>query len=266
MYWTLKPRPEHDKHPESKQKQTWRQRWRDLSKKRRAAQQDPERIIATDKSSEFAVLADEGRDPSTQFPPDFLGQKKAPNAPAKNPHDGPVKFSAAKHHVEDRATTIVMTSNNLGDFTKCTIISRIIDEECMVQFSKTAVEIWNAFVHQPQTTRCLVFLLLLGLTCESLAKKYEDIHDVLNNELGLSVSSPQPTGCKIAYFDRQTRVLEDTLRWTDSEKVVIYLKQSLWALKALQFFHDTLTDSLNKISEARNEMLTQINMVSLVVF
>lgn len=42
-------------------------------------------------------------------------------------------------------------------------------------------------------------------------------------------------------------MLDDTLRWTDSEQVIVYLKQSLWALKALQFFHDTLIESLNKI-------------------
>ena len=56
-------------------------------------------------------------------------------------------------------------------------------------------------------------------------------------------------------------VLGDTFQWTDSDQVIVYLKQSLWALKALQFFHDNLQESLSKIGDARNEMITQINMV-----
>ena len=55
-------------------------------------------------------------------------------------------------------------------------------------------------------------------------------------------------------------VLGDTFQWTDSDQVIVYLKQSLWALKALQFFHDNLQESLSKIGDARNEMITQINM------
>ncbi len=55
--------------------------------------------------------------------------------------------------------------------------------------------------------------------------------------------------------------MDDTLRWTDSDQVITYLKQSLWALNALQFFHNKLTDSLSKIAEAKSEMMIQINMV-----
>jgi hypothetical protein len=61
---------------------------------------------------------------------------------------------------------------------------------------------------------------------------------------------------------RQMGVLGDTFQWTDSDQVIVYLKQSLWALKALQFFHDNLRDALGKIGDARDEMLTQIKIVS----
>jgi len=56
-------------------------------------------------------------------------------------------------------------------------------------------------------------------------------------------------------------VLSDGFQWTDSDQVIVYLKQSLWALKALQFFHDILQESMSKLSDAKSEMLTQINMV-----
>ncbi len=56
-------------------------------------------------------------------------------------------------------------------------------------------------------------------------------------------------------------LLGDSFQWTASEQVVVYLKQALWALKALQLLHYSIRDSLIKIDEAKNEMLTQINMV-----
>jgi len=124
---------------------------------------------------------DEGRADSSQFPPDGLGNKGAPSLQLK-------EFSVARHHIVEKATTIYMSTNALGDFAKCTIISRIISEDNMLQFSKTAADIWQAFIHQPQTARCLLFLLLVGYTCESLAQEYAEILEVLKDDLGLSVS------------------------------------------------------------------------------
>ncbi len=89
--------------------------------------------------------------------------------------------------LEKKATTIAITTSRLGDFAKCTVISGIIDVESMRQFSKTAVNIWKAFAYQPRTTRCLIFLLLLGLTCENITRKSDNVYNQLNQTLGLRV-------------------------------------------------------------------------------
>jgi len=77
------------------------------------------------------------------------------------------------------ATTILMTSNSLGDFIKCSVVSEILPESEMYSFADTASEIWTMFSNQPQTGRCLAFLHLVGLLCEVTSVKYEKILDVL---------------------------------------------------------------------------------------
>lgn len=189
LYWTLKPRPADDQYRDESNKRIFR------AFKRPSRNSDAEGFPTTAVCPDLDLdLDNEGRTHSTQFPPDYLGQKKAPRVhgattPAHH-HPEPQAFLRAQHHVEDRATTIVVSSNGLGDFAKCTVISRVISDEEMRSFGRSAEEIRRAFVQQPQTTRCLVFLLLLGLTCDNLAKKYDGILEVLNKELGLSVKSP----------------------------------------------------------------------------
>ena len=63
------------------------------------------------------------------------------------------------------------------------------------------------------------------------------------------------------YLVNQTSVLEDEFTWTKSEGVITRLKRILWALEALRIFRDTLTGCLEKIQEARSEMLAQIHQV-----
>jgi hypothetical protein len=43
--------------------------------------------------------------------------------------------------------------------------------------------------------------------------------------------------------------------------IIVFLKQSLNALTTLQSLQDLVKESLNKIGEARNEMLNQITLV-----
>jgi hypothetical protein len=177
IYWTLKIRPEDD-YPRNHHSGHSLMFWRKPASSSIGTQpRDAENGLS---SAEADDNFDEGRGKSAQFPPDYLGQKRVPRLQ-------PAQFSLAKHHIEEKATTICLSTNTLGDLGKCTVISRIISEDDMVEFSRKSVDIWNAFIHQPQTTRCILFLLLVGYTCESLAQKYREILEVLKDELGLNV-------------------------------------------------------------------------------
>ncbi|KAI0904685.1 hypothetical protein F4823DRAFT_567462 [Ustulina deusta] len=77
-------------------------------------------------------------------------------------------------------SSVVLTTNAFGDFSRCTVISEDNDENIeakpgeLVAVAEISNEIWQVFVHQPQTARCLVFLHELGMLCSKLCKQYRD--------------------------------------------------------------------------------------------
>lgn len=70
-------------------------------------------------------------------------------------------------------SSIILSTNAFGEFSKCTIISETVDENDLIRLAKDSRQLWLKFVHQPQTARCLVFLLALGMVCCNLAKEYK---------------------------------------------------------------------------------------------
>ena len=70
-------------------------------------------------------------------------------------------------------SSVVLSTNAFGDFSKCTIISETIDDAKLEDFVSLSNEIWQIFIHQPQTARCLVFLHALGMQCATLFEQYE---------------------------------------------------------------------------------------------
>jgi hypothetical protein len=147
------------------------------------------------------------------------------------------------HYISKKpeSTTIVMTTNALGDFVKCSIVSRIVPEHSLHLFSRDASEVWSMFVNQPQTARCLLFLLLLGVVCEAIAAKFDTIVDVMEDKIGPNRG-----------------MIDDEFSWTRKPEAVERLKQFLWELRALQLFNDTLSESIDRIDDARSRLVTQI--------
>jgi hypothetical protein len=72
-----------------------------------------------------------------------------------------------------KASSIIISTNPFGDFGKCSVISEILTEPTMVHLCEKAKEVWQKFVHQSQTGRCLIFLLFLASTCQAMAIQYE---------------------------------------------------------------------------------------------
>jgi hypothetical protein len=84
-------------------------------------------------------------------------------------------------------SSIVLTTNEFGDFSKSTVISELIDKDILHSIGEQARVLWLRFVHQPQTARCLVFFLLLGELCLQVAKQYKDAIEVISSILNLDV-------------------------------------------------------------------------------
>ena len=96
------------------------------------------------------------------------------------------KLDPAKR-VAPPLSSIVISTNAFGDFTKTTIVSKIMPGSKLRYAGNKAQELWRMFVHQPQTARCLVFLLLLELLILEIEKQYRDAADYLIGILRLDV-------------------------------------------------------------------------------
>jgi hypothetical protein len=89
---------------------------------------------------------------------------------------------------ELEVASIIISTNAFGDFSKCTVISKLIEEEDMKVIVNEARKLWQKFIHQPQTARCLVFFLVLSKMCQQITKKYEKAIYVLDSIWILDVS------------------------------------------------------------------------------
>jgi hypothetical protein len=87
-----------------------------------------------------------------------------------------------------RVSSIAISTNAFGDFSKCTIISEIIPASKLKKLGEEVQKLWQIFIHQPETARCLVFFLILGLTCQEIAREYEAAVNYFVDCLRLNVS------------------------------------------------------------------------------
>lgn len=86
-----------------------------------------------------------------------------------------------------QVSSVILSTNAFGDFSKCTVVSEFIGDEKMKPIVKDARKLWQKFIHQPQTARCLVFFLLLSEFCQAIAEHYKTAIDKLSSILKLDV-------------------------------------------------------------------------------
>lgn len=98
-------------------------------------------------------------------------------------------------------SSIILTTNSFGDFSKCTVVSEFMNATIMHGISEEARKLWQKFIHQPQTARCLVFFLVLGKMCEVITTKYGNAIHCLSSLLTLDVSLPFISTRFILQFD-----------------------------------------------------------------
>jgi hypothetical protein len=78
-----------------------------------------------------------------------------------------------------KVSSITLATNDFGDFSKCLIVSTIYNDHEVQKVAEKAKKLWKTFAHEPQTARCLVFLLLLGALCKQMAKSYGKAAELL---------------------------------------------------------------------------------------
>lgn len=103
-------------------------------------------------------------------------------------NDFKARDEAYSHAVELKVSSIILSSNAFGDFTKGTIISQIIPKEDLLTLASHSLKLWQQFTHQPQTARCLVFLMILSFLCRSISRDTRDAVDYFAKPLELEVS------------------------------------------------------------------------------
>jgi Mg2+ and Co2+ transporter CorA len=89
------------------------------------------------------------------------------------------------------------------------------------------------FIHQQDTGRQLVFLLLLGYMCEKLATECDRFMTELDRIMNLN-----------------PRVLLEGMEWEKSDRALRRLKQMLWGFEALRIFGDKLKKALDAVLKA----------------
>jgi hypothetical protein len=85
-------------------------------------------------------------------------------------------------------STMVISTNSFGDFSKCTLVSKLVNEVEMDDVVEEARRLWQKFIHQPQTGRCLVFFRVLGKLCHLIADDYNKAIKKLTSILETHVS------------------------------------------------------------------------------
>ncbi|PVH93772.1 hypothetical protein DM02DRAFT_676624 [Periconia macrospinosa] len=145
-----------------------------------------------------------------------------------------------KERFELRVSSFVLATNPFGDFSKCTIISEEIDGKELREIARKAQRVWRAFVHQPQTARCLVFLLVLGKLAIDMIEEYSYAAKILRSILGLD------------------HLKQDVESWPDQSDAIQRFQHVIWSLESLYKLQRSLEQSLKSITEAKDEMLAQI--------
>ncbi|KAK4205403.1 hypothetical protein QBC40DRAFT_302701 [Triangularia verruculosa] len=156
------------------------------------------------------------------FPPDSIAQF--------GPASGLLRGT-----MEEQSSSIIFTGTPDGRLWICSVISPTIKDLNLSQLiSNHARPALDRFIHQPSTARCLVFLMLLGHLCETLAVEYDKILTRLDGIIEI----------------RNRTLIDGPEDWWGTAEAITKLKKMLWGWDALRIFNDKLSASLTQIQRA----------------
>jgi hypothetical protein len=93
------------------------------------------------------------------------------------------------YRFELQASSLMLATNVFGDFSKCCIVSGCMDEKMLKDIGNECREVRLRFIHQPQTARCLVFLLMLRKVSQRIVLQYQDAIDAVGHTLTRDVGT-----------------------------------------------------------------------------
>jgi hypothetical protein len=142
-----------------------------------------------------------------------------------------------------KVSSLILSTNAFGDFSKCTVVSGLSDDDSKIKsiIDEDVRKLLGEFIHQPQTARCLVFLLLTGKMCQKIVENYEEAISKLDSVLIID------------------KIMDDT----DTDKLeLLYLGLSHWSSSALLKLQGTLNSIVVTMTEAKEYLMAQIQEVS----
>ncbi|MCJ1399477.1 hypothetical protein MMC11_002679 [Xylographa trunciseda] len=141
-------------------------------------------------------------------------------------------------YIEERSSLIVVTGDAKGYLWTCSIWSSLICAQDVP--SQSIMNISKLFRHQQTTGRNLIFLALLGLLCEKLNAELEHGLESVKN-----------------YVELGQNVFLEGYDW-EADDAVEKLRSMLWGLEALKMFDARLAPSLDKIEDARKDLVLRM--------
>ncbi|KAF2471305.1 uncharacterized protein BDR25DRAFT_368108 [Lindgomyces ingoldianus] len=141
---------------------------------------------------------------------------------------------------ELRVSSLMLSTNDFGDFSQCFIISELIGYPELKKLGEEGQKLWQRFIHQPQTGRCLVFFLVLGKLCQEIARQYRGAVDVISSTLNLD-----------GLFSSKNKGQED-------DREVHKFQLGLWSLESLYKLQYSLRESLESVTSAKEQLMVQI--------
>ncbi|KAK4121815.1 hypothetical protein N657DRAFT_98270 [Parathielavia appendiculata] len=152
---------------------------------------------------------------------------------------------------ELKVSSVGISTNEFGDFSKCSVITDLVDETDLIELGDTIQDIWDSFIHQPQTGRFLVFAVILGCLCERMAREYRQLIKEFFEEMNLDRMFSS------TYLEDRSETLRK--RNGDAE-----LRLSLWSLEALYKMSNTMATSVRTIELAIADVNREIQEVRLL--
>ncbi|RYP42700.1 hypothetical protein DL767_000069 [Monosporascus sp. MG133] len=154
--------------------------------------------------------------------------------------------------VKLKVSSIGISTNEFGDFSKCSVITDLVDSNDEAKklegtVKDTVKDIWDKFIHQPQTGRFLVFSFILGLICEKIVLHYDKaIKEIV----------------RISGFDNPSPAYLKDSDWLHGKIAEKELQLSLWTLEALYKLSNTMAGSIRTIDHAKADLNGEIEHVS----
>ncbi|ERF69363.1 hypothetical protein EPUS_09270 [Endocarpon pusillum Z07020] len=122
-------------------------------------------------------------------------------------------------------SSVILSTNAFGDFSKCTIISEDIGDNNLMKLAEDSSTLWRKFIHQPQTA----------------SEQY-------NNAIKELAS----------LVDFKTVFLSEE-EWSEDYTSFPLFKLGLWSLDSLYRLQKSLKASVDSVLEAKEELMQQIN-------